>query len=434
MAGCSSILPWKIPWMGESGGLQSMGLQNLDMTERLSTHTHGRNSCPLECWHCYHWRGTKWRTFIDRNEKCSSKKKLSQSDASKETLRHMSWFMRERIKCCKMTQTFKGEWQCTTQQRWLFHIVSYMTEKKTGTIQTALDNFLKKWNTSILNASKVAQMVKNLPMMQETWVQSLGRDLAEEMATHSSIHARRIPRTKGPGRLQSMGPQGVRHDWVTNTHPDRYKFYIFFHFYIQLKQVARNSFHSPFYRPYYCAKQRLLVLSHSLSSLCQISTCHCNKNGIIIEVLWILLFLLHIYYFHVNKFKSTVNAKYTTDCVNIYTMFFLLRQHLNYCFCFMIMSSVIMCFLKVELLNQRVSVHIFSEFLKVMPIYTSSWSERELKTQIKRNPHQKLLLVIFLIFAIQSSKILLFIFFRLWDWTIFVFKQNKRRQKISILY
>ena len=242
MAACSSILPWKIPWMGESGGLQSMGLQNLDMTERLSTHTHGRNSCPLECWHCYHWRGTKWRTFIDRNEKCSSKKKLSQSDASKETLRHMSWFMRERIKCCKMTQTFKGEWQCTTQQRWLFHIVSYMTEKKTGTIQTALDNFLKKWNTSILNASKVAQMVKNLPMMQETWVQSLGRDLAEEMATHSSIHARRIPRTKGPGRLQAMGPQGVRHDWVTNTHPDRYKFYIFFSFLYTIKTGGKEQF------------------------------------------------------------------------------------------------------------------------------------------------------------------------------------------------
>ena len=55
-------------------------------------------------------------------------------------------------------------------------------------------------------------MVKNLPTMQETWVQSLGIELAEEIATHSSVHARRIPRTKEPGRLQSLGSHGVRRD------------------------------------------------------------------------------------------------------------------------------------------------------------------------------------------------------------------------------
>ena len=49
----------------------------------------------------------------------------------------------------------------------------------------------------------VAQMVKNLPAMQETWVQSLGREdpLEKEMATHSSIPAWRIPWTKEPGGL-----------------------------------------------------------------------------------------------------------------------------------------------------------------------------------------------------------------------------------------
>ena len=58
-------------------------------------------------------------------------------------------------------------------------------------------------------ASLVAQMVKRLPTMQETRVQSLGREdpLEKEMATHSSILAWKIPQTEDPGRLQSMGSQ-----------------------------------------------------------------------------------------------------------------------------------------------------------------------------------------------------------------------------------
>ena len=53
----------------------------------------------------------------------------------------------------------------------------------------------------------MAQMVKSLPAMQETWVQSLGKEdpLEKGMATHSSILAWKIPRTEEPGRLQSMG-------------------------------------------------------------------------------------------------------------------------------------------------------------------------------------------------------------------------------------
>ena len=71
-----------------------------------------------------------------------------------------------------------------------------------------------------LGASLVAQMVKNLPAMQETWVQTLGREdpLEKEMATYSSILPWRIPWTEEPGRLQSMGSQRVGHNWVTNTH------------------------------------------------------------------------------------------------------------------------------------------------------------------------------------------------------------------------
>ena len=56
-------------------------------------------------------------------------------------------------------------------------------------------------------ASLVAQMVKNLPAMQETQVRSLGlgRSPGERMATHSSIHAWKIPRTEEPGGPESMG-------------------------------------------------------------------------------------------------------------------------------------------------------------------------------------------------------------------------------------
>ena len=58
-----------------------------------------------------------------------------------------------------------------------------------------------------LGISLVAQVAKNLPAMKETWVQSLGwgDSLEEEMATHSSILAWRIPWTEETGRLQSIG-------------------------------------------------------------------------------------------------------------------------------------------------------------------------------------------------------------------------------------
>ena len=57
-------------------------------------------------------------------------------------------------------------------------------------------------------------MVKNLPAMQETWIQSLGWEdpLEKEMATHSSILGWRIPWTEDPGGLQSVGLQRVEHD------------------------------------------------------------------------------------------------------------------------------------------------------------------------------------------------------------------------------
>ena len=63
-------------------------------------------------------------------------------------------------------------------------------------------------------ASQVAHVVKNLPTVQETQVQSLGQEdpLEKGMAAHSSILAWRIPWSEEPGRLQSMGSQRVGHD------------------------------------------------------------------------------------------------------------------------------------------------------------------------------------------------------------------------------
>ena len=62
----------------------------------------------------------------------------------------------------------------------------------------------------INGASQVALVVKNLPTMQETQVQSLGQE--KEMATHSSIHAWKITWAEEPGGLQSMELQRVGHD------------------------------------------------------------------------------------------------------------------------------------------------------------------------------------------------------------------------------
>ena len=76
--------------------------------------------------------------------------------------------------------------------------------RRVGNIST----FLGLWS------SLVAQRLKHLPAMQETWVRSLGREvpLEKEMATHSSNLAWRIPWTEEPGGLQSTGSQRVGHD------------------------------------------------------------------------------------------------------------------------------------------------------------------------------------------------------------------------------
>ena len=77
----------------------------------------------------------------------------------------------------------------------------------------------------------MAQMIKNLAPMLETWVRCLGQEdpLEKGMSSHSSILACRIPWTEETGRLPSMGFQRIRQDWATNT----------FTFHFQLNRVRR---------------------------------------------------------------------------------------------------------------------------------------------------------------------------------------------------
>ena len=88
--------------------------------------------------------------------------------------------------------------------------------------------------------SLVAQIVKHLPTMRETWVQSLGQEysLEKEMATHCSILAWKIPWMEEPGRLQSMGSLRVGHNWAT--------FFVSFYHYQNLdlsaSRMVRNKF------------------------------------------------------------------------------------------------------------------------------------------------------------------------------------------------
>ena len=73
---------------------------------------------------------------------------------------------------------------------------------------------MKRGRDWVILASLVAQRLKRLSAMQETWIRSLGREdpLEKEMAIHSSTIAWKIPWTEEPSRLQSMGSQRFGHD------------------------------------------------------------------------------------------------------------------------------------------------------------------------------------------------------------------------------
>ena len=83
-------------------------------------------------------------------------------------------------------------------------------------------NIYFEHNCALIWASLVAQRVKRLPIVRETWVQSLGWEdpLEKEMATHSSTLAWKIPWMEKPDMLQFMGSQRVGHDIYPSKHLD----------------------------------------------------------------------------------------------------------------------------------------------------------------------------------------------------------------------
>ena len=85
---------------------------------------------------------------------------------------------------------------------------------------------------SSYRTSLVAQTVKCLPAMRETWVRSLGREdpMEKKMATHPSTLAWKIPWTKEPDRLQSMGLQRFGYGWATSLSLNSSRCWASFHF------------------------------------------------------------------------------------------------------------------------------------------------------------------------------------------------------------
>ena len=102
-------------------------------------------------------------------------------------------------------------------RRMMFEVISE-TEMSSGQFTHFLhfQYFLVSLEKCSLCGFLLAQLVKNLPAMQETRVRFLGQEdpLEKEMAIHSSILAWRIPWREEPGRLQSMGSQRVGHDFT----------------------------------------------------------------------------------------------------------------------------------------------------------------------------------------------------------------------------
>ena len=96
------------------------------------------------------------------------------------------------------------------------HKIKFLFLERTPAMKSCrhLSAYTNTWRTL------VAQTVKCLPAMRETWVRFLGREdpLEKEMAIHFSTLAWKIPWTEEPDRLQSMGLQRVGHDWVTSLH------------------------------------------------------------------------------------------------------------------------------------------------------------------------------------------------------------------------
>ena len=160
-------------------------------------------------------------------------------DAACERLRYPGHRVRGAWPLCYLTS-----WKVEVESRNKYHFVEtdhwwlrtlLMTSLILKTTLIKVENNIYQ----MLLCALVAQSVKDLPAMWETWVSSLGWEdpLEKEMAIHSSIPAQRIPWTEEPGGLQSMGLQRVGHDWVTKHSTVCSALYIFI--------ISRNSSNHP---------------------------------------------------------------------------------------------------------------------------------------------------------------------------------------------
>ena len=183
MATHSSILAWRIPWTKEPVRVQSMGSQRVGHDWVTITHS-------------------LWVWLGKQKKKNLNVEVISDTIGTRKLENNFSFFFV--VGRCRQLGEGCG----------LKPSISLHTSSPVGELW-ALWIFWKHlpW------PSLVAQMVKNSHVMQETWVPSLGWEdpLEEEMATHSSILAWRIPWTGQPGRLQFMGSQSVWHNRTTNT-------------------------------------------------------------------------------------------------------------------------------------------------------------------------------------------------------------------------
>ena len=185
MATHSSVLAWRIPWTEEPGGLQSTGSQRVRhdreaLTPRLGNHQvhlHSRRIFPER---------SLWAKQCVRGSVCVA-----------------HWIGQTDVKLTAISTASKT----MTQRRYERTFCYFSSPQQFN--KDLLSTFLRAFGLPL-----VAQLVKNLPAMQGTWVRSLDWDdpLEKGKVTHSIILAWRIPWT-----VQSMVSQRVRHDWATFT-------------------------------------------------------------------------------------------------------------------------------------------------------------------------------------------------------------------------
>ena len=162
----SSMFAWKIPWTEEPGGYSPCD------------HRVGHN------WACTHKVNKTWTALL--------------------SLCYSFWYLH----ACILV-SLEEKWGRESNICCVF-----------ATCQTLyLLMILFSVHSILFRVSLVAWLVKNLPVMRDTWVQSLGWEdtLGKGMATHPSILGWRITGTEEPGRLQSMRLKRVGHSWAPST-------------------------------------------------------------------------------------------------------------------------------------------------------------------------------------------------------------------------